>query len=137
MPNVLIVDDDQTICEQWAEFLAKMGYDAVVAMNGAEAVYAVNEGADEIDAVILDLNLPDGSGAKIAKLIAAVAPQIPIVVISGFLDTTTQKELDQAKVVQTLSKPVKMSDFLSVIRRAIKIGGERKKVAENGGSSAP
>ena len=61
--KILIVDDDQTLAATLNEFLTQEGYVAIRAATCAETLKLADE--NKPDVVLLDLNLPDGSGVQI------------------------------------------------------------------------
>lgn len=81
MANVLIVDDDITICKMMATKIRSMGHDVQYALTLDEGMRKSCIGT--FDAVYLDVNLPDGSGLQGLTKIKEVAPDTEIIVITG------------------------------------------------------
>lgn len=68
----------------------------------AEAVRLISD--DKPDVILTDLGLPDGQGAEVLTALIRVAPEIPIIVLSGDSDPRMVSDLLQAGAVDYLNK---------------------------------
>ncbi|KAF4513787.1 UNVERIFIED_CONTAM: hypothetical protein B566_EDAN011708 [Ephemera danica] len=91
-----------------------MDLDAIGAGNWAEASRVLQE--REPDLVFLDLRLPD---ADTPKLVAQLAPQFPIVVLTGYGSIRNAVSLIQAGAVEYLTKPVGLDELELTVRREL------------------
>lgn len=85
--RILLVEDspsDAMLLRQMFPRLGKDGWDLVHVERLSDAIDACS--ADSIDAVLLDLSLPDSDGLETVAEFRAAAPTIPIVVLTGFDD---------------------------------------------------
>ena len=86
-PRILLVEDDALVARTCAAMLARLGYDAVRATDGHEAVelLAAAEARDEpIEIALLDLYLPGGWDARdTARRLRAVRPGLRVVLATG------------------------------------------------------
>lgn len=80
MPSVLLVEDDQTIRQRLAEFLASRGFSVDTANTGMDAVHQATTAP--FDVVVLDLGLPDVDGTQVLKMIRAVS-DVPVIVATA------------------------------------------------------
>ena len=62
--NILLVDDEDLIIDVGQRLLKRMGYSVLVARNGEEAIEIYRHKKDDIEMVILDMIMPDMSGAE-------------------------------------------------------------------------
>jgi len=83
MSGLLVVEDDDQLRKALALTLRARGYDVRTAANGADAIAAVQ--AVRLDAVILDLGLPDIDGVEVIERVRATS-SVPIVVLSARRD---------------------------------------------------
>ena len=84
MANILIVDDDQTICDILTELVVGLGHRAESVQCLSDALHTAQSG--DWDVVFLDVRLPDGSGLDAVPEIRS-APSAPeVIVITGFGD---------------------------------------------------
>ena len=80
--TVLLVDDSPDLLDLLAEVLQTAGFSVLKAPSGVEALNAYLS-KPEIDAVVLDLNMPDLDGAMLAERFKFHRPLLPIVMFSG------------------------------------------------------
>ena len=83
MAHVLLVEDESNLRRLYRLELQPEGYEIIEAASGAEAV-RVLQGDQPLDAVILDLNLPDVMGWKLLDLIAAYRPHVPAIINTAY-----------------------------------------------------
>src|SRR5262245_28832656 len=79
--RVLVIDDDQAVCEVFGEFLQEIGHDPVITHNAETALDALR--AEKPDAVLLDVCLPGMSGLDFLKHAAVRDLRVPVLVVSG------------------------------------------------------
>jgi len=101
---VLVVDDDTSARTLIAESLDMLGYNALTASNGREALEIVKEHGSNFEAIVLDLNMPVMNGfLTIAHLQGQQdTRRIPIIVLTGLSEDTEVKRLPG--VVGVISK---------------------------------
>ena len=145
-PAILMVDDEPAVLFGYARYFASAGYETADAANLAEARKAVQ--ARRFDAVLLDLNLPDGNGLDWIPSLREEHPAVAIIVITGQGDIPTAVEAMRRGADNFLVKPVDMEGLdvslrksleLSALRRADRLSRRLKKQAEEpcfGGSAA-
>ncbi|PYX88149.1 MAG: response regulator [Acidobacteria bacterium] len=80
-PRLLCVDDDAAVRELYRKILGSFGYDVLVAEDGAHALKLFHP--SQIDAVILDYEMPGMKGSEVAAELKRRSPGIPIIMVSG------------------------------------------------------
>jgi len=109
--RILLLDDDRSIRESLSKILRAENYEVVLAENGQEAIE--KHGAQRIDLLILDLNMPGLNGWATLEWLAAVNPLLPVIIITGRsyqralaetagADTLMEKPLDVPLLLQTI-----------------------------------
>jgi len=103
MKRILIVEDDNLLNKTLAYNLASDGYDITSALNAKTAADKLN--GDEYDIVLLDINLPDGNGYDLCKLIKPEHPDTMVIFL-----TANDQESDQIRgyevgAVDYITKP--------------------------------
>lgn len=81
---VLIVEDDPTIRVAIAEMLKAAGLVPLAASSGREAVNLFIASAATVEAVLLDLSLPDMSGLDVCHALWDIRPRLPVLMMSGY-----------------------------------------------------
>src|SRR5213596_3494073 len=79
--RVLVIDDDQAVCEVFGEFLHEIGHEPLITHTAENALETIR--AERPDAVLVDVCLPGMSGLDFLKLEAVRDLRVPILVISG------------------------------------------------------
>jgi two-component system, cell cycle sensor histidine kinase and response regulator CckA len=113
---ILVADDEPVVREITAQLLATMGYEAVMACDGAEAVARVASGG--IDLVILDMVMPNMDGREAMKRIHALAPRLPVLLLTGWAETGGE-ELMQAGAYAVLGKPLTVGELSHQVKAAL------------------
>lgn len=91
MIRIAIVDDHALVRAGLRQFFADQPDFEVVAeaANGREALEIVRQGG--VDVVVLDIGMPDQGGVDVLAGIKARAPDLPVLILSGFAETNTQR----------------------------------------------
>src|SRR5689334_9510556 len=79
--RVLVVDDSDTAREIVARMLRRDGHVVLQAANGREALRLMR--MSRADLVLTDLFMPDMDGIELLRALAAEAPDLPVIVLSG------------------------------------------------------
>jgi len=82
--TVLLVDDEDVVIDVCRQLLKSLGYNIVVARSGREAVNIYEEQASHIDAIILDMVMPDMSGSETFDALKAINRRAKIILSSGY-----------------------------------------------------
>ena len=82
MSRVLVVDDEEEICLLVTQYLRKLGYEVTYSLSISEAVNKLSAGP--YDLLFVDLNLSDGSGYDVIKILQESHSQTKVIVISAY-----------------------------------------------------
>jgi len=120
VPRVLIVDDEQAICDSLAAFLEDEGMRVEVAHSGEEAVQRVTDGL-AVDVCVMDLRLPGINGAQAIREIHERSPGVEFIVHTGSGSGKGLAELARTGLqgLAVFSKPVKDMGRVSETIRAL------------------
>ena len=102
--SLLIVDDDQPLCQRLARAMERRGFIVATADSVASGVAAAS-GAPPAFAVV-DLRLGDGSGLEVVSAIRAARPSARVVMLTGYGNIATAVAAVKAGAVDYLPKPV-------------------------------
>ena len=78
---VLVVDDDAVLCRCVARLLAGAGARVLTATGGDEAIAIA--GANSIDLVLTDMDMPGLDGPRVAYAVRSIRPHVAVVFMSG------------------------------------------------------
>jgi PAS domain S-box-containing protein len=116
---VLVADDDDIPRETAIAIVEALGYTAVPASSGVEALELFTDRPDEWVAVILDRRMGEPGGAETAEAMRTIRPGLPVVLASGFHDFGTGKKMAQQDHLVELDKPYTISELESAMERAV------------------
>lgn len=113
--RMLIIDDELDLCFLLKDYFTRRQYDVYVYHTLEEGMRALEEVKPEI--ILLDNNLPDGTGWSIAPDIAKSHPEIYMVLLSAFHPEVP--DMPAGAKFQIIEKPIKLSDLDSQFAPAI------------------
>ncbi len=117
-PWILIADDDPVIRDVWTTALRRAGYRTASARDGGEALDRLRMLLPDL--MILDLRMPELGGTAVLELVRQrpALAQIPVLIISGFLDE--EPVLDHGLyIVGRLPKPQSLHAVVQAVRAAL------------------
>ena len=111
--TILLVEDDAVLRRGLAELFAREGYRVIEAASMREAKEKLNS---EVQAVVLDVGLPDGDGVTLCRAWREAGEQRPILFL-----TAKDEELDVVRALDSggndyVTKPFRMQELLSRVR---------------------
>lgn len=125
--SVLVVDDQEIICELIAEYLHSDGHTTVCAHRGDEALEIFR--TKTFDLVITDQSMPGMNGVQLAGAIKQLAPETPTILLTGFGDEMLAVGGNLPAVDMVLGKPTSHADLRQAIFRAFTAGKTLASVA--------
>jgi CheY-like chemotaxis protein len=102
---ILLVEDEAMLRMAATDLLEDMGFRVETAASAREATARVDHAGADYDAVIIDLGLPDRSGAELAREIRDSRADVPIVIASGYDEAVLDEALAGDARVGFLGKP--------------------------------
>lgn len=118
--TILIIDDDSLTREAYQALLESEGFRTVAASNGAEAILWLQ--SNTVVLILLDVKMPVMDGRSFLEYRARHANlrEVPVLVVSGWLDEPeTRQTLVQLGVDRLLWKPVDQEDLLGTVREIL------------------
>jgi two-component system, NtrC family, response regulator AtoC len=129
--SVLVIDDDQAMCELVADGLHARGFDVTWQVCGEKAL-ALLENSD-FDVVLTDLHLEDRSGLEICERVLASGKDTRVVLMTAFGSLESAVGAIRAGVYDFVLKPVSMDALAITIERAtqhVRLRSELKRLRE-------
>ena len=120
--TALIVDDEPDIRELLEITLGRMGLDTVAAPDVTSARNQLSTRA--FDLCLTDMNLPDGSGLDLVKLIGEEHPALPVAVITAFGSMETAISALKFGAFDFLQKPLDIAHLRGLVETALRINEE-------------
>ena len=115
--QILCVDDSPQVAEVMSEFITALGYEALLAGSATEAMAALAAHHLDITLVITDLSMPGTGGLDFRRDAYQAYPDIPFVVVSGYVTRELALQGIDLKVAAFIEKPPDPDALKKVIER--------------------
>jgi CheY-like chemotaxis protein len=112
--KILVVDDDAAVLKTTLRLLDALGYSAIPAASGEEALQLLDSDS-EIDLILADLAMPKMSGAVLAKTIKSTHP-LPVILVTGYGNREALECFGEARILQ---KPYTEDELIGKIKVAL------------------
>jgi PAS domain S-box-containing protein len=114
---VLLVDDEKNVRLSTELLLRDLGFDVVAARDGLEAIDLFRSQSDRLSAVLLDFSMPRMDGIETMRELRRIAPQVPVVLMSGFGSTPLEQQARSPDAPDAvLPKPYRSERLLETLR---------------------
>ncbi len=125
--KILVVEDDKSNRLSLIAALGVWGYEPVEAETVTGAVVAYE--AESPAAVLLDLNLPDGSGFDVLKEVKRRRPDAVVIIITGSVEFGSAVEALRGGAYDFVNKPVDLNELQVTIRNGIEARRMRRELS--------
>jgi DNA-binding NtrC family response regulator len=125
--TVLIVDDEDNARRNIGDYLTARGYETIGAGSLADARAAVQRG--DGDVILLDVQLPDGSGPNLLHETARMPLRPPIILITAYGDIEMAVDAMKNGAHDFLTKPIQFTQLEQSIQRACEVVNMRRELA--------
>jgi len=116
---LLLVDDEPTVRAILRQGFEAAGFKVIEAADGVEGFAAFVRHRSSIDAVLLDLTMPRMGGDEVFEEIRKLAPEVPVVLMSGYSRDEATAALAGRGLAGFLSKPCSIKEALAVVGKAM------------------
>ena len=117
MPNVLVIDDDETVREVLKIFLQAKGFEVTTAQDGQTGLDRFRE--EKFDAVLSDLVMPGVNGIEVLKGIIEQNTNTPVIMITAYGSVQTAVEAMKMGAFDYITKPFVLDELHIILERAI------------------
>lgn len=120
--TLLLVEDDELVRDAMTRLFVREGYLVLTASTGHDAIGLLRTPSSPIDVVLLDIGLPDVSGADLCARLRQFYPNMPVVVCTGAASQEEADELRRLGITYFFCKPIAMPDLVAAVRSAVDDG---------------
>jgi len=124
--RILLVDDDPVLSQLGKEILSEYGYNVSNCLNAIEALELFSAQPGQFDLIITDQSMPKMTGIQLAEKIQKIAPQVPIILCSGFIDAVKEETIKKYGIDAFLMKPIIKNDLAHLIRKVLSTSKQPK-----------
>ena len=115
--RILVVDDQESMREMLADLIDLMGHEPRTVGDAQEALEALEE--SDVDLVITDLNMPVVDGLELMKRIKGNAPELPVIIITGYGTFHTEKQVLSSGADGYIPKPCTINRVQETVNTAL------------------
>lgn len=118
--TILLIDDEQIIREVACSMIEECGYSVLVAENGLLGLESYRQHREAIDAVILDMVMPEKSGLDTYVELKAIAPECKVLLTSGFKDDERVLKVMELGADFFIQKPYTLDELSQVLDKLLR-----------------
>ena len=118
--HILYIDDDEAQVFMIKRTLERWGYRVSAFLEQREALDALLADVQQFDLVLTDFNMPGLSGLEVARTIRNARPDLPVIVVSGYVSDEMRAQAEAAGVREVISKAHEVEELRDVVQRLVK-----------------
>jgi len=119
--TVLLVEDEQALLVMGAAMLEVMGFLAITASNGSEALEIYRARGGEIDVILMDLIMPVKGGIAAYHELRGINPKVPIIICSGYGVEAVEDVIKNDPYAGFMHKPYKPDELRNLVAGMIEL----------------
>jgi DNA-binding NtrC family response regulator len=119
--NILVVDDDQDVCEYLEDFLSSEGYKVRCVNDPTIALDALRQ--DDYHVCVLDIMMPKLNGIDLLERIRQADDDLAVIILTGYPSLETATSSIQHDVSAYIRKPFSINEFRDALTRIAKKKG--------------
>ncbi len=117
--RILFVDDEATLVDLGQQMLEHLGYKVKGKTSSIEALDTFRAHPDDFDLILTDKTMPNLTGFDLAKECKEIRPDIPIILCTGFSESTLLLRAGSLGISEIIMKPLLMRDLAGAIRKVL------------------
>ncbi|OQX10239.1 MAG: Fis family transcriptional regulator [Desulfobacteraceae bacterium IS3] len=124
MAHILIIDDEEMICDSLSRIFQDMGHDVFYSLTLKEGIAAAK--SKDFDVVFLDVRLPDGNGIEELPMVQATESKPEVIIITGYADPDSAELAIRSNAWDYIRKPASIDAVTLSLNRALQYRSEKK-----------
>jgi len=126
--RILVVDDDEEVCNSFKQLLELRGYSVDVAKSGREAIEKSNTSFYNL--ALLDIRLPDMDGTELLTKMRDTIPKMVKIMVTGYPALDNVKDAINKGANGYIVKPAEIDELLRTVKEHLDRQDEEKKYSE-------
>ena len=122
MSTILVVDDEQMLCDLLKDELSNCGHEVVTAITGRDGIALFTQRRPDL--TLLDLHMPEMSGIVVLKQIRALDPQARVIILTGGATSVWENQARELGVTEFLLKGVSLNILVRALGKAMQSPGQ-------------
>jgi len=115
--RIIVVDDEDSVRKRCVRLLAKRGFQAVGATDGAVALDMVRRNACDI--MLVDIRMPGMDGIKLLEHVKAFNPEVDVIMMTGYAAVDSAVKAMKCGACDYLTKPFELDQLLQAVRAVV------------------
>jgi CheY-like chemotaxis protein len=120
--RVLVVDDELIVRQTARALLEDLGFSVDEAANGEAAIALLRSTPSPFNVILLDATMPGLDAHQTLRGLRGLAPELPILLCSGYSRNDFAEELDTDQHLEFLAKPYRVRELTRIIERMVEHG---------------
>jgi DNA-binding NtrC family response regulator len=117
--RILVVDDEQSMCQYLSILLAKEGHEVQTANSGADALRLLDQ--SPVDVVMTDVRMPGMDGIQLLKGVRAIDPDLPVIIMTAYASEQAAIDAVNLGAFAYVMKHCKNDEFKMFVRNALQL----------------
>lgn len=116
--NVLVIDDELTVCQSCEKILRAEGYNVSTVLGGLEGLERFRK--EDFDLVLVDLKMPDLHGMEVVDVIKRERPDTTVIIMTGYSTVPSAVKGMKLGAADYIPKPFTPDEMNAAIRKALR-----------------
>lgn len=117
--RLIVVDDEPSVARVLERSLTRAGYSVRVFSDPRTALQAIADAPDAVDLVLTDQTMPGLTGDVLTERIMAIAPTLPVLILTGFSHRLTSEKAAAVGARAVLQKPIALDELHRAVAHAL------------------
>jgi two-component system response regulator AtoC len=119
MRRVLVVDDEESVCQMLHDLLEAEGYLVSVALHASKALEYLR--GEEINAALVDIRMPDIDGLEFLTQVQGMGYPLPVILMTAYGTTDTAIQAMKLGAFDYVLKPFNIDELLLTVKKAVEV----------------
>jgi two-component system cell cycle sensor histidine kinase/response regulator CckA len=117
--RILFVDDEAALVDLGKQMLEHLGYTVEAKTSSIEALETFRGRPNDFDLIVTDKTMPNLTGFDLGKECKKIRPDIPIILCTGFSESTLLLRAGSMGISEIIMKPLLMRDMAEIVRKVL------------------
>ena len=118
--KILVVDDEESMCQYLSILLQKEGYEVTTVNSGLQALQVIEN--DQFNVVMTDIQMPKMDGIQLLKGIKSIDPTTPVIIMTAYASEQSAIDAVNLGAFSYMQKHCKNDEIKMVVRNALALG---------------
>lgn len=119
MPRILVVDDEESVCQMLRDVLEAEGYVVFTALHALEARQCLEE--EEVNAILVDVRMPDVDGLELLTRLRETGYEVPVILMTAYGSSDTAIQAMKQGAFDYVLKPFNIEELLLTLNKAVEV----------------